>query len=196
MKIIMTILSILFLLIMVTGTVIYLSASKETTKATKTVKVNNEYEYTFGPYSCSGKDITIHLSYSVNKLAGANSIKKLQVTFGPSLTLQQLYVFTDIIQKQTTEDLSYGGATEQYVAKNYKGVVLPSQEELIDRGINPTYNAKGAITLGTDSNVSMQELEEFAQCFSVHKKEIYDDIANKKNNLPFYIWFNKAYLIK
>lgn len=196
MKIIMSILSILFLLFVAIGAVIYVSAFKKTPTTAKTIKVTNEYEYTFGPYSCSGKDIHIHIKYDVSKLAGAESIGYVEVTYGPNLTFKRLHVFKDIIQQQTTEDLSYGGATEQYVAKNYNGVALPSQEELIDRGINPTYNTKGAITLGTDSDVSEQELEEFAQCFSAHKKEIYDDIANKKNDLPFYVWFDKAYLIK
>ncbi len=187
----MIIISILFII----ATVIFVNFS-DFKKTSKTIKVNDEYDYTFGPYSCSGKDLTIHVSYSVSKLAGSSSIKNLEVTFGPNLTFKRLYTFKDIIQKQTIEDLSYGGAIEDYMANNHEGVILPSQEELITRKINPAYNYNGAITLGTDSNVPEQELKEFAKCFSVHKKEIYDDIVNKKNDLPFYIWFNKAYLIK
>jgi hypothetical protein len=171
----------------------------------KIPQINNNDKFVYGPYTCGDKKLTIEQTFNVNRLEGASSLADITVTYG-NMVFKQAHSFKDIIEQKTGKTLiSSGGRLYEpaawnsigpdYYSSMQKGVTLPSQEELMSRGIRP--DEKGQVILATIDSGSEDDLKAFAECFNLHKKQIYDQETNGSNgNPPYYLWYHKAYLLK
>jgi hypothetical protein len=168
-------------------------------------KISSNNKFVYGPYACNNKTLTIEQTFNANRLEGASSLADITVTYG-DLVFKEAYTFQSLIEQKIGKTLiSSGGLLYEsdawnssgpdYFSSTQKSVTLPSQEELMSRGLKP--DEKGLVILATASATTENDLQAFAECFNQNKKLIYDqETDGSQGNPPYFLWYYKAYLIK
>jgi hypothetical protein len=156
-------------------------------------KTVGDTRFTYGPYSCNGKSLIIKQVFQENNLEGSSFLKDITVTYGENLIFKNIYSFKKPIEGKTGRIFKFDEYVN-YLDSTQKGVLLPSQEELISRGFRP--DEKGYVMLGSTSEASQEDLQDFAECFRQNKKMIYDQETAEDQKSPLFLYYNKAYLIK
>ena len=168
-------------------------------------KNDNNNKFSYGPYMCNGKALTIEQTFYINSLEGVSSLSDIRVVYG-NIVFRPAYTFQSAIEKKIGKTLvSSGGLLYEeknwdhggvdYLSSTQKGVELPSQEELMSRGLQPI--EKGMVVLATMDSASKDDLNSFAECFKQNKKIIYDqETSTASRKPPFYLWYTEAYLIR
>lgn len=149
----------------------------------------------YGPYMCGSTPLSVDVTYNMNRLEGAQSVKDFTVRYG-EVTLKNVRAFQTDALKDAGKPYFQFDEYEKYLDAKMAKVSPSSAVDITARG-TLYHDYKNRLLLGSNELKSQQELEEFASCFSSVKEKFFDDQAvSTKEAGVFPVYFEKAYLIK